>query len=126
MKNGDRLVVIIVCTVIIAAFAITHMINNKTDYKTGFVVIRHEGKVIKKLSVDQLKEFGQLVITSRYNNVITWQDGSIRFESSDCPNHVCVKTGWVSSPGQMAVCAPNHVTISFKTNNINNIDGVSY
>lgn len=37
----------------------------------------------------------------------TYDDGSIAFASSDCPDQVCVRTGRLSAPGQFAACLPN-------------------
>ena len=33
--------------------------------------------------------------------------GGIAFAESDCPDPVCVHTGWLRSPGQLAACLPN-------------------
>ncbi|MGI6039907.1 MAG: NusG domain II-containing protein [Clostridiales bacterium] len=38
-------------------------------------------------------------------------DGSIRFESSDCPDKVCVNTGSLSLIGESAACLPNGVLV---------------
>jgi hypothetical protein len=34
-------------------------------------------------------------------------DGSIRFYSSDCPDKICVKTGFLHRVGETAACIPN-------------------
>lgn len=36
-----------------------------------------------------------------------YKDGSIAFESSDCPDQVCVHAGRLKSSGQFAACLPN-------------------
>lgn len=38
-------------------------------------------------------------------------DGRVRMVDSDCPDKLCVKTGWISSPGESIVCLPNRVVI---------------
>ncbi|HAZ22461.1 MAG TPA: hypothetical protein DHD79_07815 [Firmicutes bacterium] len=37
--------------------------------------------------------------------------GRIRVIHSDCPEQVCVQTGWISNPGQSIVCLPNQTMI---------------
>ncbi|MEW6552760.1 MAG: NusG domain II-containing protein [Actinomycetota bacterium] len=38
-------------------------------------------------------------------------DGRARMVDSACPDKLCVKTGWISSPGESIVCLPNRVVI---------------
>lgn len=37
--------------------------------------------------------------------------GAVRVLESDCPDQVCVLTGWVRRPGEMIVCVPNRVVV---------------
>jgi hypothetical protein len=39
------------------------------------------------------------------------KNGAIAFVESDCPDKVCVHTGYISKPGQAAVCLPNRVAV---------------
>jgi len=39
------------------------------------------------------------------------QDGRIRFVYVDCPDQICVNTGWIHQSGQSAVCLPNRAAI---------------
>lgn len=34
-----------------------------------------------------------------------------RFIDSSCPNHLCVRRGWVSKSGDMVACVPNGVVV---------------
>lgn len=38
-------------------------------------------------------------------------DGNIRFESSDCPDKVCIRSGALSHPGESAACLPNQLIL---------------
>ena len=38
--------------------------------------------------------------------------GRIAFYKSNCPDHICVRTGFLHLPGQIAVCMPNRVVLS--------------
>lgn len=39
------------------------------------------------------------------------RDGEIAFVKSDCPDQICVRTGFLSRPGQMAACLPNNLIL---------------
>jgi len=38
-----------------------------------------------------------------------YKDGNIRFEKSDCPDKICVKSGNLKSVGEAAACLPNEI-----------------
>ena len=44
-------------------------------------------------------------------NVIRIDGDADRYESSDCPDQVCVRTGKLTRAGQVAVCLPNRVVV---------------
>ena len=39
------------------------------------------------------------------------ENGAIWFESSDCPDQICVHQGWISDGSEPIVCLPNQVII---------------
>lgn len=39
------------------------------------------------------------------------EDGKVRVARSTCPDKVCVRTGWISKPGQTIVCLPNKTVV---------------
>ncbi len=39
------------------------------------------------------------------------KDGRVRMVDSACPDKLCVRTGWISRPGESIVCLPNRVVI---------------
>lgn len=40
------------------------------------------------------------------------RDGAIAFIESDCPDQICVRSGFINRPGQMAICLPNRCSLS--------------
>ncbi len=38
-------------------------------------------------------------------------DGRVRMARSDCPDQVCVRTGWIAAPGKTIVCLPNRIVV---------------
>lgn len=55
---------------------------------------------------------GERVYQSAYGQcVVAVEDGRICIVHSDCPDQVCVHTGWLTRPGQSAVCVPNRIAV---------------
>ncbi|MEG2858121.1 MAG: NusG domain II-containing protein, partial [Clostridia bacterium] len=44
--------------------------------------------------------------------VIEVNNGRIRILESDCPDKICVKTGWISRGGQTIACVPLGIVIT--------------
>ena len=44
--------------------------------------------------------------------VIRIESGKARVVSDPGPRQYCVKQGWLVRPGEMALCAPNHVSLT--------------
>lgn len=39
------------------------------------------------------------------------EPGRICFQNAGCPDQICVNTGWLTSPGQTAVCLPARASV---------------
>lgn len=48
------------------------------------------------------------------NVIVEVDDKKIRIKESDCPQQLCVKMGWISTPGVPIVCIPNKVMVVIK------------
>lgn len=44
--------------------------------------------------------------------VVRVESGKARVVSDPGPRQYCVKQGWLSRPGEMALCAPNHISLT--------------
>jgi hypothetical protein len=71
--------------------------------------------VILTLSAEQLQAGGSLELDAGgYHYHIVYEAGRIRFAAADCPDKVCVRTGWISRSGQIAACVPGHLIIKIE------------
>ena len=46
---------------------------------------------------------------------LTIADGAIAVTDNDCPNGVCVKTGFISEAGERIVCVPNKISVVLRS-----------
>ena len=75
------------------------------------------GDIICELYIDNilhsyvdLNENTEIIVPGR-DIVLTVKNGAIAFTRSDCTDKICIKSGYLSHPGQIAVCLPNRVNI---------------
>lgn len=75
-------------------------------------VVFIDKKQIHSFNLNDLREPVVLPLEGGgYELKIRAEKGRIRFESSDCPDKICVNTGWLTSVGDSAVCLPARVSI---------------
>jgi hypothetical protein len=72
-------------------------------------IIRQEGKVFAEVDLRtkrQLEVSGPLGVT-----LIAVEPGRARVVSDPGPRQYCVRQGWLMRPGEIAICAPNRVSL---------------
>ncbi len=72
-------------------------------------IIRQEGKVFAEVDLRtrrQLEVAGPLGVTR-----IAVEPGRARVVSDPGPRQYCVRQGWLMRPGEIAICAPNRVSL---------------
>lgn len=75
----------------------------------------------KKIKDSIIKVNGKLGKTT-----IEIKDGRVRVIDSPCNNKLCQHTGWIKDYGDMIICLPNHIAISFKGEGQKEYDTISY
>lgn len=73
------------------------------------VVVEVEGRTVWKLNLDHASR--TTVRGSRGPLTVEVVDGAVAVTKADCPNRVCMKTGWRSRSGDIIVCVPNRTII---------------
>ncbi|RNC29595.1 MAG: hypothetical protein AWM53_00210 [Candidatus Dichloromethanomonas elyunquensis] len=122
-KTGDK--ILIVSILIIAVFFIGWRSFGVGRDQQLTAVITQNGKLLKQINLNNLQAAESIDINQPLHQVILAEKGRIRFSESDCPNKICVKTGWLTKAGDRAVCIPSKVVISVVGQN-QKMDTVSY
>jgi hypothetical protein len=102
----------------ILAAAVVFFFAYKLYYTRGgnvYAQILVDGNVVMNVDLAKNATFS---VPGHSNVVFTVQNGAIAFTKSDCPDQICVRTGFISQPGQMAVCVPNHMSIRIVSNKL--------
>ncbi len=56
--------------------------------------------------------------------VVELCDGRARVVRADCPDHVCVHTGWITRAGETIACVPNGVVVRIEGRGHDDLDAV--
>ncbi|MDR2180220.1 MAG: NusG domain II-containing protein [Synergistaceae bacterium] len=88
-----------------------------------YAEITVEGQVDAVVS---LSEDGVYTPARRPAVQIQVRDGAVGFVHSDCPDKICVHSGFLSTPGQSAACLPNKVVLRVALRKGQPVDSVTY
>ena len=110
MKKFD---IIVIAAFLAAAGAAYGILNiNKSGGKTADIYVK--GRYYTTLPLNKNTVYTPNAAPSVKIEV---RDGKIGFIESDCPDKVCIHTGFLSTAGQTAVCLPNAVSVVVRSEN---------
>ena len=105
-------VLIIICAAVFAAAAVISVILLRAPHG-DIVEIRSNGEVLYTIDLSKSPDRTFVVEFNGNKNTIEIKDHRIRVFDADCPDKVCVNTGWLDSPAIPIVCLPNKLVIEY-------------
>jgi hypothetical protein len=114
MKKSEIILVGIIIIGAIFSFAGLKFFQSLHKSNHVIAVVRQNNQVIERIDLDAVTESRKLTIAGDYQNIIYVEKGRIRFEEADCPDKICVQTGWLTKYGDIAVCIPNKAVITIE------------
>jgi len=99
--------------------------GKETDTLTA--VVRVDGGELRRIVLSDIPESETLRIRLEKpaGMVLEARRGGVRVAHSDCPDQVCVRTGWITRPGQSAVCLPYRVAVRLEGGQRDDVDGIA-
>jgi hypothetical protein len=83
------------------------------------------GKLIKTIPLKEGYQQEFRVGTEEEYNIIKVENGHIWVEEANCPDQVCVRTGWISHIPQQIVCLPYRMVIKIVSSSPSDIDEIT-
>lgn len=85
------------------------------------------GELIERIQLDTVTMPYSFTVESEngHYNVIQVEQGRISVLDASCPDHVCVKTGWISDSVIPIVCLPNELVIQIESKSSDDIDAAA-
>lgn len=88
------------------------------NYNGAYAEVTLNGKLYKKIPLSEHRGEEQIEVKTEYGyNTIEIKDAFIRIVDSDCPDKICVKSGFISKPEDLVVCLPHKLMVEVKSNN---------
>lgn len=102
-----------VLAVAVGGFALAHAADAARPDGHAVATIARDGAVVDTIDLDAVDEPYTLRLDDgRGVNVVAVEPGRIRVAEADCPDEVCVRTGWIDGPATPIACVPHGLTIT--------------
>lgn len=105
--------IIFAVPLLIAAVCIAVMSSSVEKGEGRTAIIIADGKTVQTVPLENAKN-QTMNLGLEYGNIIEVKDGAIGIISADCPDKTCVRTGFISRPGQICVCVPSGLIIKIE------------
>lgn len=73
--------------------------------------IYYYSELVETVDLDHAEERTFSLPQDKHVKLHVYDDGSIAFIESDCPDKVCIDTGKIDIAGQSAACLPNGIVV---------------
>lgn len=101
---------IIILTVIIAVSLLSWAVyKNKFSGKKAKAEIYYNNQLAETVDLNTGVDKTFSIPQDKNVTFHLYKDGSIRFEESDCPDKICIKSGKLKTVGETAACIPNKI-----------------
>lgn len=116
MKKHDIILVCIIVIVVLLSFGGIKYYQSQTIEKPKYAEITQNNVLVERIDLSAVKEPRDILLPGQYQEIVRVEKGRICFKETECLNQICVKTGWLSNPGDIAVCLPNKAIIVISEN----------
>lgn len=114
LTKRDIVLIAVILSIGFFLLGIRHWINNPVFYnhnESGNHIVYAEINSDFGVYIVYLDDNRTFYVDMLPNVLFEISDGRIAFIKSDCPDQICVRTGFISRTGQMAACLPNGVLV---------------
>lgn len=113
MKKKDFILITIVLIVIVGFLGYTKFKDMNQEVST--VQVYKDNELYREIPLDSEEEF--TIKDGNHINKVRVHDRGVEVVEANCPDKVCVKTGFITKPSQNIVCIPNKISIKIVDKN---------
>jgi hypothetical protein len=121
VTQSEILLIAVILLFSIAAILWNWSGDSRNDKDGGMVAVHLQGKALERVSLEK----DTIVVLPNGEMKIEVKDSRVRVASSNCPNQLCVNTGWIKTAGEIIVCVPNKVLIEIEATDLPALDAVA-
>lgn len=115
--------IVLFCFLILSAGISAALILFRLSGPAGDVVITLNGNPYGTYSLEEDRRIE--ISGENYHNVVLIENGSVRMQSSDCHNQICVNHMPISRSGESIICLPHRIVVRIQGGKEADVDAVA-
>lgn len=124
-KKKDLIIIVLILLIAVASYFIYNIYNQKMRNAGAKAEIYYGSDLVMTVMLNE--KIDKTFSLPQNEHVIfhLYEDGTIRFEESNCPDKLCIKSGRLKHIGSSAACLPNKVILKIvpvKDTDSNDVD----
>jgi len=114
MKRNDFILFAIIVFIILLGFGGLKWHQSRPGNTHRMAVITQNKKLVERIDLEAVTEPREITLPGNFHETVLVEKDRIRFKQADCPDKICVNTGWLEEPGDVAVCLPNRAVVKIE------------
>lgn len=123
LTRGDKIIIGILLLLSLSGIGLNIMSMSTAGQKTAEVY--KDGKLVETIPLRAGYHQELRLGGDKQFNLLVADNGRIRVAEADCPDQICVHTGWISIAPQQIVCLPYRVVIKVVSTKSPDIDDIA-
>ncbi len=115
--------IVLFCFLIFSAGISAALILFRLSGPAGDVVVTLNGNPYGTYSLEEDRRIE--ISGENYHNVVLIENGSVRMQSSDCHNQICVSHMPISRSGESIICLPHRIVVRIQGGKEADVDAVA-
>lgn len=112
MKKGDFILVLLIGIIATVSLLWIHFYSGSKQSNSLMADITRDGKIIQKIDLNKVNAPQYIKLKNDdYHLTVLAEKKRIRVLDADCPDKICVKFGWLTKPGDNAICVPSKIIV---------------
>jgi hypothetical protein len=114
MTRGDKYLAAGILFIAILAIALPLLRSSLFPQvnSSHLAVIRVRGKIVREIDLSSNKKNSAFIVHGRLGaSTVEVAGKRIRMKEASCPEHLCVRQGWIEKPGESIICIPGEIVI---------------
>ena len=98
-----------------ALLALAGLLTRRAAGPGSVARIEVDGQVLRRIDLAAVTQEERFTVeTPRGANTVELRPGGIRIAEADCPDQICVNTGWLTAGYTPIVCLPHRLVIALE------------